>query len=145
MSYLRILVIAALVFGAASLASATTINLISRETEDLNSNGHIDCIRLLADAPLNDNYMGLNITVVGYMVVGYDTGAILNDNEFFTRLAEGAGPDTSATPGVQVLDGGSLELAIDKDPVTPANGTPEPATLSLLALGGLAMLRRRRK
>jgi len=97
------------------------VSTTARETQDTNGNGHIDAIRIVTNVPLNDNFAGLQITVAGYTVASYETGASANDTEFFVRLVEGATPDTDATPGVQVVAGGSLGLALDAAPVTPTD------------------------
>jgi hypothetical protein len=77
---------------------------------------------------LNDNFAGLQITVAGYTVTGYDTGSGANDTEFFVRLQEGTVPDTGATPNVQVVAAGSLArqdtggpLPVDAAPVIPTD------------------------
>jgi hypothetical protein len=106
------------------------IQITARQTVDSDGNGKIDAIRILTSANLNDDFGGLNITVVNtatnytYTVIGYDTGATANDNEFFVRLAEGPDYDTGATPVVQVVAGGNLGLAVDPQPVTATDAAP---------------------
>ena len=105
-----------MVLGPALTASAVVVQ--SRETRDINGNGYVDAVRMVTDAALNDNFAGFWTDVVGYTIVGYDTGPTANDNEFFVRMCEGVTPDTAATPGVQVVVGGSLGLPVDPAPVT---------------------------
>jgi hypothetical protein len=84
---------------------------------------------MVANAPLNDNFAGLIITVAGYTVTGYSAGP--NANEFYVNLQEGTTWDTGNTPGVQVVSAGSLTrqgsvetLPTDAAPVTPTDAAP---------------------
>ncbi|HEY3322679.1 MAG TPA: autotransporter-associated beta strand repeat-containing protein [Planctomycetota bacterium] len=109
------------------------VSITARQTVDSDFDGYIDAIRIVTDAPLNDNFAGVNISVAGYTVTGYDTGGTANDNEFFIRLTEKAAWDTDATPAVQVLNSGSLhmqgasaKLALDAAPGVNATDKAKP-------------------
>ena len=54
----------------------TDLAIIARETQDTDSNGYIDAIRIVTSGPINDNFNFLNITVAGYTVTGYSAGGL---------------------------------------------------------------------
>ena len=123
-----------------------TLQITTRETLDTDGNGKIDAIRIVANAPLNDNFTGLQITVNGYQLAAspYDTGTGANDNEFFVRLQEGTVPDTGAKPGVQVVAAGGLArqdtgepLPVDAAPVTSTDKA-KPVLMAALWVEGSA-------
>jgi len=110
--------------------------ITARETQDSDGNGRIDAIRIVTSGPLNDDFIGLDITVAGYTVRGYSTGRTANDSEFFILLNEGPLPDTAARPGVELIAGGSLTrlggqlpLPAEAAPSTPADKA-KPVLLS---------------
>ncbi len=88
--------------------NSTSPVITSRETVDADADGQIDAIRITTDKNLNDVFTGLTVSVAGYTVSGYDTGATANDNIFFVRLTESGTPDTGATPLVTVSANTSL-------------------------------------
>ena len=127
---------------ALNVSIGTGLHITAREALDTNGNGHIDAIRMVTDAPLNDNFAGLQISVGNYEVIKCDTGVGANDNEFFVRLSEGSAPDTDAVPGVKVLAAGSLavpnstaSLPVDSSAVTPADKA-KPVLMSASWGGG---------
>ena len=102
--------------GAGNDVVLTHIILVitARETVDADGDGLIDAIRMVSNYPLNDNFSGLTVTVAGYTVTGYDTGATANDTTFFVRLTEQVLPiytgDTGATPSVRVTANTTLKI-----------------------------------
>jgi hypothetical protein len=123
--------------SASGTLTVNPLQINTRETVDSDHDGYIDAIRFAANGPLNDNFAGLQISVNGYLLAAsaYDTGTGANDGEFFVRLAEGGTPDTGATPGVQVIAGGSLGLPVDAEPVTPTDKA-KPVLMSAVWGGG---------
>lgn len=83
----------------------------SRTTRDLDGNGKIDAITLSFAENINDNMTGLNLSVSGYTVSGYNTtcnGSTANDNRLCVLVDEGMLPDSASTPAVQILTNTSL-------------------------------------
>jgi fibronectin-binding autotransporter adhesin len=81
----------------------------ARQTLDADGNGHIDRIRLTFDLPLNDDTSGLTVTVAGYTVTGFSTGAVANDNQIEVLVSELGAGDTGATPAVRITANTSLK------------------------------------
>ncbi len=77
-------------------------------TEDSDTNGKINRIRIVADASVNDDFSDFTAVVTGYQVTGYDTGLIALDDTFYINLAEESVLDTDATPVWLIEPGGSL-------------------------------------
>jgi autotransporter-associated beta strand protein len=84
--------------------------IIARETEDADHDGHLDRIKMVAESNLNGNFTGLNVTVAGYTVTGYTTGATAN--VFYVNLTELSGYDTGAQPLVQITANPNLRTAV---------------------------------
>jgi hypothetical protein len=94
-----------------------------------------------------------------FYVNGVSVGTVLgtqtqNPNTLGTQFALGRRVSTTAANGTVPWSGGVDELALYDTALTPVQiaahyaaantAVPEPASLGLLALGGLAALRRRR-
>ena len=84
------------------------------------------------EASLSDSRIDVNVVDLGVMARNYDTAG----------GATWAMADFSGDGAVNVVDLGILAKNYDWVGA-PAGAVPEPATLSLLALGGLALLRRK--
>jgi autotransporter-associated beta strand protein len=85
--------------------------LTARQTLDTDGDGQIDRIRLTFDQAVNDSFAGLTVTVAGYTVAGYATGATANDAQIDVLLAESGSGDTGATPGVRITANTTLAYA----------------------------------
>ncbi|MDG1893656.1 MAG: DUF4347 domain-containing protein [Fuerstiella sp.] len=102
--------------GAASVTTSWTVNnddwtvaavsiqaapaspvITASETVDMDADGQIDRIKVTMDENLDDDFSGLTMSVSGYTVTGYSTGAA-NDNIFYIDLTESGSVDTDATP-----------------------------------------------
>lgn len=109
----------------------SSINVLSRETVDNDSDGQIDYLRLTTSADLNDDFSGLSISVAGYaldattpFVTNIGAGGA-NDNVFFVKLQQNGTPDTGSTPLVTITGNstlgrttGSIHIAADSTGVT---------------------------
>lgn len=85
--------------------------LLTRTTRDADGNGKIDAIRLTFSENMNSGTGGLNISVAGYTVTGYDSlcgGSTANDAILCATLTEKAITDTDATPAIQVITNTTL-------------------------------------
>jgi autotransporter-associated beta strand protein len=104
--------------------------VIARTTSDSDHDGHLDRIELVAGGPLTDDFSGLAVSVAGYTVVGYATGAAANDDRFEVLLQPQAGFDTGARPLVQVSANSSLAtvggtlVQVETGGTAPADGAP---------------------
>jgi len=129
--------------GAIALIPSA-ITIVSRETQDSDGDGHIDQIKIttLPTQNLNDNFSGLTISVAGYTVVGYTTGAA-GDNVFYVNLAEGASFDTGATPIVRVMSNDtnlqaadSHTIVMETTGVAATDAAPPVVGVTLAAVNG---------
>jgi fibronectin-binding autotransporter adhesin len=115
----------------------TNFAVTDRQTIDNDANGKIDRIRIVTGAAnLSDGFGGITVTVAGYTVTGYNTGAVANDGTFDVLVTELGSADTSATPLVQVTVNTSLQsqgttsyLPVEGS-ATAATDTAAPVLLS---------------
>ncbi|MBA3936181.1 MAG: autotransporter-associated beta strand repeat-containing protein [Planctomycetes bacterium] len=128
-------------FRIAYTSTAVTLTdcapvLSARQTLDADGNGHLDRIRLTFDLALNDDTSALTVTVAGYTVTGFSTGAVANDNQIDVLVTELGAGDTGATPAVRITANTSLKHALGSGVVqiegsaTAATDTAAPVLLS---------------
>nr|MBA3937711.1 autotransporter-associated beta strand repeat-containing protein [Planctomycetota bacterium] len=119
-------------FRIAYTATAVTLTdfapvVTARQTLDADGNGRIDRIRLTFDLALNDDTSALTVTVAGYAVSGFATGAVANDNQLDVLLTESGAGDTGATPAVRITANTSLMHALGAG-VVQVEGSATAAT-----------------
>ncbi len=119
-------------FRIAYTATAVTLTdiapvLTARQTLDADGNGHLDRIRLTFDMALNDDTSALTVTVAGYTVTGFSTGAVANDNQIDVLLTELGAGDTGATPAVRITANTSLKHTLGSG-VVQVEGSATAAT-----------------
>jgi len=115
--------------GSPGVDSSTEVLILSRETIDSDKDGKIDRIRMTAESPLDDDFLGFGALVSGHTVDGYNTGASPNDSVFNILISEGGSPDTGSLPDVQITANTTLSyntieqkrVAVDSSDVAPTD------------------------
>jgi subtilisin family serine protease len=86
------------------------IPLTAAQTQDDDSDGHIDGVRLTFAEDVNDDFDGLSVSVAGYQVSGFRTGTP-GDAVVVAELVEKSAPDSGAKPLVTIVSNDSLGTA----------------------------------
>jgi hypothetical protein len=115
--------------------------IISAITLDTDGDGMLDQVQVTTGQLLNDDFSALVISVAGYTVLGYTTGAVANDSVFVVLIRESGIPDSGAKPAVDVVSNTSLKDStgtsnlVSVVPVTPTDGAAARISLTLAVAG----------